>query len=175
VLVGVTKHIQIIVVVLLCAAIVPVSLMLNTQLVPSDEWIKANCTEPVSKPSNQPHENGGAPGDRIPISHVLNAEPASPKGNAAEGHVHQECRVAEYTKALALITVWLFGATALLGIGTFLAAAAALAAARHIPTIEKAYVFGGPVVAASHINAHRVRLTLGIENLGKTPAWNAYD
>lgn len=91
-----------------------------------------------------------------------------------------------YTFVLAALTVLLVGVTGVLGVGTFIAAYAARDAAKHIPTVERAYLFMRVVEHNTHIvlskyeffdeehsgepSDYRPVVDFVFDNVGKTPA-----
>jgi hypothetical protein len=73
----------------------------------------------------------------------------------------------------------LVGATAILGIATFMAAVAAMRAAEHIPTVERAFIFGGigkggRKVIKKNGKIVGMRISFSMANYGKTPGFIKY-
>jgi hypothetical protein len=130
-----------------CILVLALLLIVVAQLVPSSEELRANCPKPIGL---EQHDAG----DRT--------------------NMEYDCLVAEYTRALARVTVWLVGVTGLLAIATLTAAIAAKRSADHIPITERAYVFGGvgqrgTVKVDGEVVGIWVRITMA--NYGKTPAF----
>jgi hypothetical protein len=79
------------------------------------------------------------------------------------------------TWVLAFITGALVLATGLLGVGTFIAAKAAQKSAEHIPTAERAYIYGGvgkrQIISDRNGAAVAIGVQITMANYGKTPAF----
>jgi hypothetical protein len=114
------------------------------------------------------------------IEHTVqnSAQPNSPSGagNAERREVEYDCLVAEYTEKLARFTLWLVAATGVLGIGTFIAAVAAMLAAQHITIVERAFIHGGVhpdgrILAFEGDKIVGIRVKFSMANYGKTPGF----
>ncbi len=139
-------------------------------LLPPWEQVKANCYKPVHHDQYESRNNGERATKYLAVLKSSQSDQAGSNGNTEQRHVEFDCMVAEYTKILARFTLWLVVATTVLGVGTFVAALAAKAAADHIPVVERAYMFGGPTNIGLTADLSQARLGLTVDNPGRTPA-----
>jgi hypothetical protein len=163
------RHVAVIVIVALCVSILPVSLILDGQLIPSGEELRAKCAKSVYPENYESRNHRGDAPIRMVALKVAQTDPASGQGNQSRSHPEYDCLVAEYTKALARITVALVGATGVLGIATFFAAIAALRAAEHLPIVERAYVFVGVRHGEIRVVGERIKFKFYMANHGRSP------
>ena len=144
----------------------------ETWVLPDLENLKAGCLKAIHHKddgTNANQQRSNDPAAIPPIEETRTDSDERPKGS---GHVEYDCLVAFYTRFLARFTMWLVGATLVLGIGTCIAGFAAFRATTHMLIVERANVSGGgyfPKIGDTE--ERRNEFSLRVNNYGKTPAY----
>jgi len=79
-------------VVVFCLAILPLSLLLDAQVIPSAEELKTNCTKTVYPENYEAKNYGGGTSNGVAITNILNPNPPSGDGNQSDSLTHEWMR-----------------------------------------------------------------------------------